>query len=423
MTFLNTPDKFLLKKCGNEIATLCRFNENTNIFNRFIDGNNYSVFLPVDAPFEAWHTGKVFHEGWDDFSPFMTQKYGTVGANHGSPFAYSAVMTRHWYFDRDIGKVLTDDAGNRFILIQINGFSNFIVHSDTVPGQLPCFNQLQGSLYDNGQKLDTISITKVQLGHTRTDQLLPHYRFNNRTLTADGKPVPENCIIECSSAELHWDIDLCLADSLMEHIKNHPGKFHLPTAPELPPAAHLDFSIIFTPDNAYTMDCRGEFKQNIEGSVRFGLLQHYGTIGFPVHEKLIPGLKPFELEYDSGMIPVDFNTPTVIKKGVPPDTMTFFKSDCLDPENPPRRYVDLFGNGKQRQLGIALVYSAPRGITAQNSASRGDCVLRLPSSNKIYPYAFLKTNVTAGETFHISVLRKYFDPEHQNPLTVGEEYE
>ena len=420
---LIAPGKFLLRKCGREIQTLCRFNAENNIFNRFVDGNNFLLFLPIGTPFEAWRSGKLIHEGWDDLSPFMTQKYGTVGANHGSPFTYCVTMTRHWYFEQDIGKVLTDDAGNRFILVQVTGFSTFIIHSDIVPGQLPCFNTLQGSLYDEGRKLDTISIKKVQLGHTRDDQLLPHFRFNRISLTADGKTVQDNTIVECSSAKLSWDVDLCLADSLLEHIKAHPGRNISPTSPELPPAIHLEYEIVFKPECACTVDCRATFMQDIAGSVRYGLLQHYGTIGFPVQEKLVPGLKPFEMEHDTGVVStLDFNTPTVMK-GASTQLLPFFKSDCLDPEEPPRRYVDIFGDGKRRRFGIAIVYSATHGITAKGSSSRGDCVFTLPPSNKIYPYAFLKENITPGETFHLTATRQYFDPEQQDPFTVGDEYE
>ena len=93
---LSVPGKFLLRKCGREIQTLCRFSKDKNIFNRFLDGNNYSFFLPADADFENWQQGEVLHEGWDDIAPLMSKFYGTVGANHGSPFAYKVSMIRHW---------------------------------------------------------------------------------------------------------------------------------------------------------------------------------------------------------------------------------------------------------------------------------------------------------------------------------------
>lgn len=411
MTNLKDQGKFLIRKIGNEIQTLCRFSKDKNIFNRFVDGNNISLFLTPDTPFEMWRSGEVFHEGWDDIAPFLTEKYSTVGANHGSPFAYSVTMPRHWYFERDIGKVLTDDAGNRFIIVQIVSVSNFIVHSDIAPGQLPCFNQLQGSLYDEGMKLNTSIIKKVQFGHNRSEQLLPHYRFNKITLTADGETVPENTVIECSSAQLHWDIDLCLTDSMLEYIRKHPGKYISPTAPELESTTHFEYDITFRPDNSYTVDCTGTFLRDIQGMVKFGVIQHYGTIGFASHEKYIPGLKPVKIEYASGeTATLDLNTPTLMK-GAPKVNYDLFKADCLDPQNPPSCYIDLFGDGTTRQLGVALCYSETRGITAKNSSERGDIVMKLPYSNKIYPYAFYKFGVRAGEKFQISAVRQYFDPQ------------
>ena len=409
MTKLEDPGRLLIRKSGNEIQTLCRFNGDKNIFNRFVDGNNLSFFLPPDAPFEAWQNGELFHEGWDDLAPIMTAQYAFVGANHGSPFAYSVTMIRHWYFERDIGKVFTDDAGNRFILVQIINLGVFIVHSDIVPDQTPCFNGLQGSLYDNGKKLNA-EIKKIQLGHARSDQLPAHFRFNRVELTADGVPVPENEIVNCSSATLDWEIDLCLADALLEHIKANPGKFTSPTAPELRPAIRMKYSIVFRPDNSCTVDCDAVFMQDFAGMVKFGLLQHYGTIGFAVQEKFIPGLKPIELEYDSGeTVTLDLNTPTAIT-GRPKINLQVFKSACIDPENPPLRYIDIFGNGKERQLGVVLGYSATRGITAKGSLRRGDCILTLPYSNKIYPYAFYQIGVAKGERFQLSAFRQYFDP-------------
>ena len=411
---LTAPGKFLLRKCGREIQTLCRFSREKNIFNRFLDGNNYSFFLPVDTDFENWQQGEVLHEGWDDIAPLMSNFYGTIGANHGSPFAYRVTMIRHWYTDSDIGKFLTDDAGNRFFIVQILNFSEFIIHGEAFPEQTPCFKNLQGSLYDNGRKLNTDTIRKTQLGHTRSDQLSPHYRFNQISLSADGKAVPENTVIECSRADLHWDVDLCLADALIEYLKFHPGEFISPTDARLRAAAHLEFDFRFQPENVYTIDCKFEFLQDFHAEHRFGMIQHYGTIGFDRHEKLVPGLKPFEFEYSTGeKASADFNRPTVMN-GFINANRYFFKADCLDPEDPPRRYIDIFGKGDIRQFGIALGYSESCGITARASADRGDLVFMLPVTNKIYPFAYSGYETKAGTTFTLSAYRQYFDPAASN---------
>lgn len=424
MTILTASDKFLIRKCGNEIQTLCRFNRNKNIFNRFVDGNNHSFFLSAETPFEQWETaGELFHEGWDDIAPLMSKFYGTVGANHGSPFAYSVTMIRHWYTDNDIGKVLTDDAGNRFILVQVVSLSNFIIHSEVIPGQIPCFNHLQGALYDNGRKLNTTGIRKVQLGHARSDHLLSHYRFNQISLTVDGNAIPENRVIECSRAHLHWDIDLCLADALLEYIKVNPGRRVSTTAPELRAAAHLEFDFLFQIANVYTIDCKFEFLQDIHAEHRFGMIQHYGTIGFDRHEKLVPKLKPFELEYSTGKTVIaDFNRPTVMESGIKANRY-FYKADCLDPADPPLRYVDIFGNGEKRQFGVALGYSSTCGVTAKNSADRGDLVFMLPGTNKIYPFAYFGEFSPAGKKFTVSAYRQYFDPASSNAAVSYGHYE
>ena len=420
---LTTPGKFLLRKCGREIQTLCRFSKEKNIFNRFMDGNNFSLFLPADTDFENWHTGEVLHEGWDDLAPLMSKFYGTVGANHGSPFAYIVKTVRHWYTDRDIGRVLTDDAGNRFVIVEIHSLTEFIVHGEAIPEQTPCFSALQGSLYDNGRKIASCEIKKRQLGHTRIDQLSPHYRFNQISLSADGKDVQENTIIECSYADLHWDVDLCLADALIEYIQAHPGKFTSTTDPDLRAAAHLEFDFRFQPDNVYTIDCKFKFLQDLCAEHRFGMIQHYGTVGFDRHEKLIPKLKPFELEYSTGEKTLaDFNRPATMN-GFIKANKYFFKADCLDPDDPPRRYIDIFSKDNRRQFGIALGYSETSGITAKNSANRGDMVFMLPVTNKIYPFAYFDYDTKAGTTFTLSAYRQYFNPAASNAAASYGHYE
>ena len=72
---LSSPQKFFIRKNGYEIQMLCHFSSDSNIFIRFVEGNHLVYLLPAGAPFEAWHTGKVIHEGWDDFAPFMTEEF------------------------------------------------------------------------------------------------------------------------------------------------------------------------------------------------------------------------------------------------------------------------------------------------------------------------------------------------------------
>lgn len=410
MTKLTDPEKLLLRKCGQEIQTLTAFAPGKNVFNRFVQGNNMSLFLPSETPFEEWRTGKVFHEGWDDFAPWMSEGYSTVGANHGSPFTLKVTMLRHWFFEKDMGKILTDETGRRFVLIGILSSSVFLIHSVPDHSKTPFFTkEVKGGLFADGIKLDTESITPMQLPSLPGVQLLPHYRFNAIKLLADGREVPEDTVIECSSAELHWDMDLCLPDALLEYLEKNPGRFVSQVSPEIPGAIHLDMVFTFQARCAYTAVCDVTFMRDIDTLLKFGLLQHYGTCGFDRHEKLIPKLKPFELAYctpEPEMI--DLNRPYLLR-GKPCASKCFLKKECLDPNDPPRDYIDLFGNGNKRELGVAIGYSATRGITARQNPERGDFLLSLPVTGKIYPYAFYRQNVKAKESFHLSAYRQYVD--------------
>ena len=57
---LSSPDKLLICKCGTAIDTLTAFSPEKNIFNRFLEGNNLSRFMPLHLPFEAWREGEIF---------------------------------------------------------------------------------------------------------------------------------------------------------------------------------------------------------------------------------------------------------------------------------------------------------------------------------------------------------------------------
>lgn len=417
---LTDPGKILLRKCGNEIQTLSSFSKTKNIFNRFVEGNNCSFFMDKDMPFEKWQDGELFHEGWDDFAPWMTAEYGTVGANHGSPFAYLVEFPqRHWFFETDIGKIFTDDAGNRFILVNISDGAAFVVHGEAFPGEKPMFKTLQGDLYDNGKKLNAVSIKKIQLPYRAHKQLARHCRYNKITLTADGKTVPENSVIECSSAVLCWDMDICLADSLLEYIKAHPGRDVYPFADGIVPAIHQDMKITFQPASAYTVEADIRFLRDFNGMHRWGMLQHYGTIGFAAREKFIPKLKPFETVYGNGeTVKLDFNRPALMTGAVAVNNR-FRRADCLDPDDPPLRYMELYGDGNVRQLGVVLGFSPVCGATAKNSPDRGDYLLTLPVSNKVYPCVYASEYSPAGKTFYVSGYRQYFDPSASAAASFG----
>ncbi|MBQ9089160.1 MAG: hypothetical protein IJY46_10330 [Lentisphaeria bacterium] len=416
---LSSPQKFFIRKSGYEIQMLCHFSSDSNIFIRFVEGNHLVYLLPASAPFEAWHTGKVIHEGWDDFAPFMTEEFATIGANHGSPFTFNISTVRHWYTEADIGKELVDDAGNKFVIIFINSLSSFTVHNvpKIVDGKIKFTKSITGSLYDGDTKLAVSSSKRCQMAQPAARQQTPHYRHNRYQLFADGKPLADNVITECHSADLRWDIDLCLPDAMLEHIARHPGKMITPTAPELPGAIHLDLTVNFQPNAAYTIASKVRFNRDFNGSVLFGLVQNYGAVGFDKQEKLVPKLKPYH-QKTTHLYQFDIDLSEPWTMWFDDHVSHFFTpDDCVSPDDIPTDYVDLFGNNGTREFAVAIGYSKTTGITAKGSTTRGNINLFLPKSGKIYPYAFNRPNVTAGEEFELFAYRQLFAPSNSGIIS------
>ncbi len=413
MHVLTSPNKIIVQKIGHEIRVLSRFSADKNVFNRFVEGNNISAFLPCDAPFESGMQAKPFHIGWDDFAPFLLNGYQDIGANHGSIFTFRVSIPRHWLTDKDIGRVLTDDAGHKFIIVDIVNKSDFLIHSEyTRDGNKISFHSaVCGSLYLDGVKVAATQIKRVQLSQRGVEQLSVHNRYNSMKLLADGqREIADGEIVECNFARLEWDIDLCAPDALLDYIKEHPGVYTSPTAPGLASFASSKMSFVFQPNSAYTADVTITFHKDHDQSALYGFLQSYGTTGFTSHEKFIPKMKPF-LFADFYWYPkeIDLAKPFQIPD-FPPIAQTFTKNDAIDPNNPPDRYIDLFGNNGKRELGVALGYSLEHGITKKGSADRGAIILYFPATRKIYPYALNLETVKAGSSYRICAYRQYFDP-------------
>lgn len=410
MHCLGAERKILICKRGLEIRSLSHFAPGINVFNRMMEGNNCSWFLPEDQPFEAGESGRLVHQGWDDFAPWMSSAYGFVGANHGSPYTFRVSMLRHWFTPKDLGKVLTDEKGVPFVIVALENPSSFLIHGRKLAAaeEGVLFPQeVSGSLYDGNVKIEADSIKKVQMGGSRCLQLSPQYRYNTFTLFADGRELEDDEICLCESAQLFWDFDLILSDTHVAYMEQHPGQYVSPVAAELASAVNHKLEVTFLPDCAWHYKVQATVRRDLPGNWEWGLLQHYGTLFFSDHEKLIPKLKPLTLE--SGKT-ADLDTP--VKVSQPTDLCCRCTgADCVDPADPPDRYIDLFGDGGKREFGVVLSYSLTQGITRKGAGERGDLNCVLPVTTKIYPYAVQRPDgLRQGETFELHACRQYFLP-------------
>ena len=404
--FLKESDKIIVCKNDNEILLMSHFRPGTNMVIRFMEGNENSFLLPEDIPFEMWHQGRIWAQSWDNNAPFFTGLHGIIGANHGSPYAFRVDTLRHWFFDRDIGSVFTDDAGNRFVLTSVESLERIILHSDIPHSNERFAEKICGNLHGPHGEVISGTITETLIPPERGAQLAPHYRYNSVQFLVDGRPLPDGEVVQCRKAELHWDIDLILVDSWLEKLKNSPGKYISPVSPELPGAINCRFTTVFRPHCSRTVECELTFLQDFPESVHFGMMQFFTEIKFALRERLMPGMKKItvdgmEIDLGTGFrFPEDFRT-----------YRYFTKEDVIDPHRLPDRSIDFFGN-QQREIGVVLGYSLTRGITARgNESQRAERILLLPKTRKNYPFALERDEVRRGEKFLISGYQHYFSPD------------
>ncbi len=410
--FLRDREKILIRKQGMEISILSRFNREKNIFMRFREGNHLCHFLSPDVPFEGCMSGERFHTGWDDFAPYSFGSYGIIGANHGSSFAYRISMLRHWLSESDIGRELLDDAGHRFVIVDIENHSDYIIHSQYEKnGDRITFSKISGSLYLDGFRVEG-KIEPTLLCQRNSRQFGTHQRYRRMELF-DEKDIPmtENAVTECASATLLWDIDLCPPDSLLDCIAACPGRYFSPAGPELAPLLNNSLRIVFQPGCAYTVDSQITILQDREDTMRYGLLQSYSETRPAIQEKFIPGLKTFTAQDAEGnSCRVDLSRVYLFPKGGVRKEIT--KSCCRDARSLPNEYIDFFGVEGKKLWAAVLGYSIRCGITRRGAEEeRGDMLCHLYNSGKIYPYVLQCRQLRKGDTYRIFAWRQFLDPE------------
>ena len=409
------PDKehLVVQRCGNELRLLNRFSDKKNILLRFIEGNMIAAFMDSGKSIDRFSEGTVFHYGWDDLAPWILGNYEMIGANHGSIFTFRVHTLRHWCFTGDVGKVFADEAGNEFVLTAVENLSDLLFHSRAVmqDGRISFADRITGTLTAADKRsIVPQTVSRIQLPNRDSSVLTTHNRYNSVKILADGKPLAPGECVRCKQAEMQVDMDLCPPDALCEYLVKNPGRYVAPNAPELESMIHTGLSYIFQPDNTMQINAEIEFLRELDSSVLYGLLQYYGEKFFAVQEKFVPKLKAFaspglydhSQTVDLGSIWQVPNNSNISK--------VFTQLDCYDENDPPCRYIDFFGDGKKRQLGVMLGYSRLHGMTAATAPARKGINMILPTSGKIYPYALSLARVNKGEKFNIHSYRQFFEP-------------
>ena len=295
-TYLPDDEHMTVQLCGKELRLLSRFSENKNILLRFIEGNMIAAFLDTDKDISQIDEAVDFHRGWDDLAPWVFGDYEMIGANHGSIFAFRVHSVRHWCFSEDIGKVFVDEAGNEFVLMAVENLAELVFHSRAVltDGRIKFAKSIRGNLKTaDKRQIRVETFKRIQLpNHDRRVQTV-HNRYNSVKIFADGKLLEPGRIVRCSEVKMVLDMDLCPPDALCEYLVKNPGKYIAPNAPELESLINMTLVYTFQSNNTMQADAEIEFRRDINQNILYGLLQYYGEKFFAVHEKFVPGLKPF----------------------------------------------------------------------------------------------------------------------------------
>lgn len=136
-------------------------------------------------------------------------------------------------------------------------------------------------------------------------------------------------------------------------------------------------------------------------------------------EFYIPKLKPIRTTpYGPEQVSYDCDFSAIYRMPNPMSVnYNISPSDCLNPEDPPDRFIRVVGNDR-RELGIAIGYSLFEGCTAkERKGADRPVVYRLYRTKKMYPYCYRWANARQGESRRVLAYRQYFDPQREPQAT------
>ena len=273
-----------------------------------------------------------------------------------------------------------------------------------------------------------------------TAQMYPLNRITAFEYLMDGKvPLPDHQVMECSFLEHRFDHDVLSPGGVLQWLTANAGKNETNIFSKAwgmmfadrAPAGYRQIPALFTVENRFRYQIRGA--QVLERTTTWHaaglsgkqLEQMFGWAGGivpkddngnyyadSVEEMYIPKLKKIRIAdvdqpqkteiYDFSRIAAT-NTMNA-------DYNITSPADCLDPADPPDRFIMMSGRGK-RQYGIALGYSLFDGCTAKgcHETERTNLYF-IYKTKKMYPYAYQVKDVAPGTKVRSVSYRQYFDP-------------
>lgn len=377
--------------------------------------NERAYLIPNSAKLFDYEKYEVMHNGGDEIAATLFPQYGFLGGNHGSPFGRLLNIPGHGLTVKDLGAELTTTNNGSFYILQITDKDHILIHPENLgkPGY-PKFAKLnEDRLFRDGIEL--------KYAGAKMQQVYPSNRYLENSYLVNGKEsLPDMTEVKCDFLDHVVDYEIVMPESRVELFKNKPGIAHDFLAPELPAMLNIRNVFRHQANGACVVSIKNTVLHDMTGYKFLGVMMCWsGAIARKEQtEFYIPKLKPLKVP-GVGKAPVldcDFSSIYVMPDEMPVN-YTIVKKDCLDPDDPPDRFIRLVGNEK-REIGAVLGYSLFDGVTAKSlKAKDRDSIYYLYRTKKMYPYCINITDCRKGDVREVLAYRQYFDPQRDPDAT------
>ncbi len=378
--------------------------------------NELAYLVPKSAPLLDYTQFKAMHRGGDEIPAYPMPMYGTLGGNHGSPYGRKLKIRGHGLTVADLGARLTAEGKGDFYIIRIIDQDQILIHPENrgKPG-FPIFTALRP-----GDKLlrDGVELAYADLA---MQQVYPGNRYReNAYLVNGGDPLPDKTEVPCDFLDHVVDYDIIMPDARVDLFQSKPGIAHDFIAPELPGLLNVRSVYRYQDNGACVVAVKNTVLHDMAGYNCLGVMLCWsGEIAQKKKtEFYIPKLKPLRAagKETAPDLACDFSAIYTMPDAMPV-SYHIAKSDCLDPEDPPDRFIRLAGD-QGREIGVALGYSLFDGVTAKSrkTADRGS-IYYLYHTKKMYPFCLEMKNCRQGDEREVLAYRQYFDPQREPDAT------
>jgi len=248
-------------------------------------------------------------------------------------------------------------------------------------------------------------------------QIVPSCRIKEQKYLVNGKTLlEEGKVTTCDFLDIEEEYDIISPDSLLNAIRNNPGKEPAFTADKIDSVLTNHIIYRFQPMGVCTI----EYKSHVNRKFNLGYMGFIQSAplskleNYDSHLYYIPKTLPFErkgIKYDFKSIQ-DFSAKLPV-----PLYFNEKEKNIESPNNLPERFIQFLGKKETdknvNRVGFAIGYSLIKGITKPEERTKtSNNSLMIFTSSKSYPYAIDSKMgaVPAGKEFHCFAYNQYFDP-------------